>query len=540
MNALHKQEATVTANRAVLYARVSGDDRGKDGRNITGQLEMCRNHALKRSWRVVAELAEDDKGASGAAFELPQLSQALEMAQERDFDVLVVREVDRLSRNLAKQLIVEEELKRAGVQIEYALAEYPDTPEGRLNKHIRATIAEYEREKINERMIRGRRQKVKAGSIVCCPHPAYGYRKSEVEGKTTLVIHEEEARIVRLIFELYVVGDGERGPISIRKIAQKLTEMHVPTRADTSAIRKKRGYGKWVPSTIGSMLRNETYAGIWHWGSDPATRLSVDVPAIVSREMWEAAQVKRKTNKQWAKRNTKYEYLMGRRVYCGECGLKMTSRPNTGGNRYYVCPASKDPTNIGRECSAPNFRADHTDAVVWDWIKSFLTDPDALAAGLQEVSQARERENAPLRDRLAVVDDLIADSQGQLERLLDLYLSGDFPKEALTDRKARLEKTISALEQERTGLVAQLETQVLSAEQIQSIQEFAAKVGENLEAMDADFDARRRIIEELDVWATLAVEDEQKVVYARCIIGCDALSIVSKSTRTAVQQAHGR
>ena len=101
--------------RAVLYARVSGDDRGNDGRNLTGQLDMCREHALKREWDIVAELAEDDRGASGASFELPQLDRVREMAQAGDFDVLVVREIDRLSRNLAKQLIVEEELRRAGL-----------------------------------------------------------------------------------------------------------------------------------------------------------------------------------------------------------------------------------------------------------------------------------------------------------------------------------------------------------------------------------------------------------------------------------------
>lgn len=53
---------------------------------------MCRVYAQEHGWNVIAELAEDDKGASGAAFELPELNQALEMAQTGDFDVLVVRE----------------------------------------------------------------------------------------------------------------------------------------------------------------------------------------------------------------------------------------------------------------------------------------------------------------------------------------------------------------------------------------------------------------------------------------------------------------
>ena len=73
---------------------------------------MCREYALAHDYELIAELAEDDRGASGASFELEQLNSVRDMARNRMFDVLVVREIDRLSRNLAKQLIVEEELKR--------------------------------------------------------------------------------------------------------------------------------------------------------------------------------------------------------------------------------------------------------------------------------------------------------------------------------------------------------------------------------------------------------------------------------------------
>jgi site-specific DNA recombinase len=114
---------------------VSGDDRGKEGRNLAGQLDLCRKYVLERGWHIVAELAEDDRGAPGASFELPQLNQIREMAQAGEFDVLVVREIDRLSRKLAKQLVVEEELNRLDVKIAYVLAEYDDSPEGRLNEH---------------------------------------------------------------------------------------------------------------------------------------------------------------------------------------------------------------------------------------------------------------------------------------------------------------------------------------------------------------------------------------------------------------------
>ncbi len=113
--------------RALIYARVSYDDRDTDGRNLAGQIDLGRDYCSKNGYQVVKELREDDKGASGAEINLPQLNKVREMARSGLYDILVVRELDRLSRNLAKQLTVEEELKHHGVVIKYVLYDYPDT-----------------------------------------------------------------------------------------------------------------------------------------------------------------------------------------------------------------------------------------------------------------------------------------------------------------------------------------------------------------------------------------------------------------------------
>ncbi|MCA9943737.1 MAG: recombinase family protein, partial [Anaerolineales bacterium] len=250
--------------RAVLYARVSSDDRRREGRNLKGQLDMCREHAIKNDWEIVAELQEDDRGARGADFDLPKLTQALDMASAGDFDYLVTREMDRFSRKLAKQLVVEDEFRRCGVQIEYVLADYEDTPEGELNKHVRAVIAEYERKKINERMKRGKRLKVKSGQVLVFGKAPYGYRTVAENNKTTFEIIESEAAIVRLIFTWYVIGDEEGIKLSITGIARKLTEMKVPTWEDTHGKGKKRNkYGHWTGSAVANILTSETYAGVW-------------------------------------------------------------------------------------------------------------------------------------------------------------------------------------------------------------------------------------------------------------------------------------
>jgi hypothetical protein len=170
------------------------------------------------------------------------------------------------------------------------------------------------------------------------------------------------------------------------------------------------------------------------------------------------------------------------------------------------------------------------DDIVWEWIKSFLTNPEALALGLETYQAEREKENQPIRERLEVVDNLLGDNRSQLERLLDLYLSGDFPKEILIERRKRLETTIEALEKERVGLVARLEEQTFTPDQMQTIRDFAAQEAEGLERADQDFETRRRMIEALDVQATLTVEDGVKVAYARCILGQSVLSTASNTS----------
>ena len=521
--------------RAVLYARVSSDDRSKDGRNLTGQLGMCREHALTKGYQIIAELAEDDRGASGASFDLEKLNEALEMAHNREFDTLVVREIDRFARSLAKQLIVEEQLRRSGVQIEYVLGEYPATPEGSLMKNVKASVAEYERLKIAERTTRARRAKVRDGHVVIHHKAPYGYQSTERNGKRSLSIHEPEARVVRMIYDGYVIDK-----VSLRSIAVKLGDMSIPT-----PTARARG---WHRATVAMILSCETYAGVWHYGQDKnggGSLYSVKVPAIIDRETWKAAQEQRQRNQQDSARNTKYEYLLRGRATCGCCDYKMSStarqRKHYKTYLYYRCQTASHsrPENRKRCANKTYFSAKRIDAAVWEWIKSWLCDPDALAAELERHKAERDSDNAPTRRRLAVVDELIAENEGQLERLLDLYLSGDFPRAMLLERKTRLETTIGLLQREQQGLAARLAAVSLSDRQMDTIVEFAEAMAGKLRVADRAFDARRHIVELLDAQARLEPGDEQMVIRVSCVLGDDVLSVASTSsapTRHNVQK----
>jgi site-specific DNA recombinase len=528
--------------RAVLYARVSGDDRGKEGRNLKGQLDMCRRYAKEQDWKIVAELAEDDRGASGASFELPELNRAREMARAGEFDVLVVREIDRLSRKLAKQLIVEEELNRMGVQVDYVLADYDDTPEGRLNKHIRATIAEYEREKINERMVRGRWLKVQSGHVLVHSIAPYGYRKVVGEnGKNSLEIYEAEARIVEMIFNWYARGfeDGEMP--TMQKIANKLTEMKIPTRLDTARGRggyKKMGWGQWNRATISKILGGDVYKGVWYYGKSGHDRddwAAVEVPAIVDEELWDQVEKLRKRNQHTKKYQRKHRYLLTGHIKCGHCGTGIYGHPNIwrsknarGLNLYYRC-AAVDKLRVNVKCDLPQFRVVDVDNGTWEWVRSILLEPDFLDEGLNSFQQHQAEENVHVANRMDVIDDLLADNQAQLERLIDLYLAGEFSKDMLVDRKTRLETTIESLNAEKTNLIAYLEARTLTQEQVNHIREFVSEMAKGVQRADEDFDRRRQMIELLDVQVTLLIENDIRKVKVSCVFGADQFTVSTNS-----------
>lgn len=525
-------ETTFSPNghkRAVLYARVSSDDRRKDGRNLKSQIDMGREYCQHHGYTVVAELAEDDRGADSANRDLPQLTKAMDMARGGEYQVFVVRELDRLARSLAKQMLVEEELKRAGVEIEYICGEYPDTPEGNLQKNVKASVAEYERLKITERNERGRRNVVKGGRIMLHgDRPPYGYRATRTQrddGKTIItgiVAHEPEAAIVRSIFQWYTADDsGER--LSAYKIAQKLSDMQVPTWSDVHGIIKKQiGVGRWSSTIVLDIIHSETYKGQWHYGRrngkhskmNPREHwLTLEVPAIVSPAQWQAAQDYCKDNTATSKRHVVNQYLMRYRAAC-VCGYAARSYAQYQNGKiylYYRCVSVSGQVRVRGNCGALTFRADLVDAAIWEWLKSWLQDPNTLGKKLEAYRAEREQANAPLIAQLKGCNDLITNNLTQLDRLLDLYQLGNFDRDTLVARKSRLDQAIASLKQERTKLEARL-TGELSQDDITEIVTFAYELAAGLAAADKDFEKRRRIIEVLDVRAILSVENGERVI----------------------------
>jgi DNA invertase Pin-like site-specific DNA recombinase len=137
--------------RAAIYARVSTVDQEPEN-----QLQELRRYVQARGWTAVEYV---DRGVSGAKDRRAALDQLLTDARRRRFDAVVCWRLDRLGRNLRHLITLLDELQALGVAF-VSLAEGIDatTPAGKLQMHILGAIAEFERERIRERVLAGLRR----------------------------------------------------------------------------------------------------------------------------------------------------------------------------------------------------------------------------------------------------------------------------------------------------------------------------------------------------------------------------------------------
>lgn len=540
---------TMLTKRAIIYVRVSTDEQAK-GYSLQTQVEGCMRYAQEMGYAIAATFQED---YTGTTLDRPALNEMRSLiATDSSISVLIVYDLDRIARKSILQMILEEELHRSGINVEYVIGRYEDSDEGRLQKQIRASIAEYEKAKILERSKRGKRGKAQSGFVLVGSRPPYGYKVNSEPHKAWLEVDEDEANIVRLIYQWYLFGNETEMPMSMNAITVKLTELRILTRGDKCPhVAKKREPGVWSSPMVRHILHNETYTGTWHYGKTKIisdgkehTRkakskcglgkqvsrakdewVSVPVPSIISQRDFDLAQKKIKSNFQDASRNTKHDYLMGRRLKCSKCNYTYVGRTRREHNRYYYCKGKEQkPISL---CSMPNFRADLVDAIVWNWLRSLIEDPVNITQGLRNMQAEILSSNSRTTDRIELINQQLEELNSQQTKLLDLFLNGDFSKKLIDERKLIIDQAYRKLLKERDELTSHLLENGVDETQIKEIEAYCSEISDKLK--DATFESKRRLIEMFDVHGKLIVENNQKLVEVSCLLIQQQRSLVLTS-----------
>lgn len=427
---------------AAIYVRVSTDDQARHGYSLAEQKEACRQRAVSLGASSIMEYV--DEGISGSLLDRPGLDSLREAVKNGQVDVIIVRDPDRLSRKLAHQLLVTEEFEKAGVRLEFLDFDWKDTPEGRLFYSIRGAIAEYEREKIRDRMVRGKNQKARQGGVPIGFY-TYGYSYDPETGK--VYVNENEASVVKDIFTWFIAED-----IGMNGIAKRLNVAGTPTR---------KGKGVWHRNVIRQILVNPAYKGHWRY-----KEYIIQVPALVETEVWKKAQRKLKEARRlWAGLG-RNEYLLSGIISCSECGNTMTgvfARWWGKKERRYTCrKSSQGAKNTGCD-PMKAVPASVIEEAVWEQVCAWLDDPDTLA---REAAGDGQREEE-LNRELERVEKHLADVEKGREAVLNALASGLFEldgktrgklvdlkrrKERLEDRKRELEIFLQGSRRHVSGL----------------------------------------------------------------------------------------
>ena len=520
---------------AAIYARVSSERQREEG-TVQSQLAGLRELAADRGLLVVEELVFCDEGFSGATLIRPALERLRDRAAEGCFEVLLCHSPDRLARRYAYQVVLLEELARAGVEAIFARGgERSGTPEDELLRQFQGMIAEYERAQIRERTRRGKLHRARTGHQAVMAGAPYGYRfvrKTEItEGYWEIVDHEAE--VVREIFHRYT-EDG----CSMADLARWLTEQRIPTR---------KGKAVWDRSTVWGMLRNPAYRGQAAYGKtkvqdrhgkptrttrargerhgrrqvrvdEPVEQwLFIPVPPLITDETFALAQERLARNAQFAKRNTRTPGPLQGLVVCRECGYscyRTSVRTTKRKIVYYRCIGQDNWRHVGgRVCNSRPIRADELEPLVWSEVRRLLEDPTLVRGEIDRRLTALRTEHPAARRREALERDLTR-AAAAVERLIEAYQEQLISLDELRARMPALRKRQSTVQAQLDTLASELHDAETYLKLADTLEGFLTRLSDGLDQLTIE--DQQRILR-LVVREVLVGGDEDKVTIRHSI-----------------------
>jgi len=384
---------------AGLYARVStGNQEVQE--TIGSQLDEVKGRIETDGNILPQDNIFSDDGWTGEMLQRPGLDAMRDAVHSGRFEVLYVYDRGRLSRMFFHQEIILEELEDRGIKFVSLHDINALTPEEHVLQSMQGVFAQYERIKIAERFRRGKLYKARMGTIINGQAP-YGYTYIPKNGDQSarIIINEEEARVVRMIFNWVGVEC-----VSLREVIRRLKHLGIPPRKGKRDV--------WTKGPLVRLLERRTYFdGLVYYNKTEAivarkptknTKykkikrtsrkarpvgdwISFNVPKLIVEEwLFEKVQKALANNKLYASKNKKYDYLLTGLVYC-ECGRRRTGdTSNQSGHHYYRCTDRILSFPEIAECKASGVNAAVLDGLFWLKLREFLGDPVELRKRAEE------------------------------------------------------------------------------------------------------------------------------------------------------------
>lgn len=395
----------------------------------------------------------------------PVIQQLLKDVENETWNSVLVMDIDRLARgNTVDQGIIAETFKYSNTKIMTPNKVYdPNNEFDEEYFEYGLFMARREYTMIKRRLQRGRETSVKEGKYVGS-RPPFGYERIKIPNDKgyTLKINENEANVVRLIFELYTKGlankTGERERIGVSKITRYLNNMGF----------KPQKNGQWSPTSIRDILINPVYIGMirWNWRptkkklqdgdlkherprNDPTSENMILVkglhPPIIEKETFDTAQKFMKQNPPRPVHITKtIKNPLAGLVICGKCGRHMERRPYGNGHiDTILCPYTT--------CDNVSSNLDIVEHKVLSALEDWLTDYKLRWKQQQAASPYAVQLNAK-KKTLRQLNKSLDTAKKQLENVYDLLEQGIYTTEIFLQRSNKLNETIGDIEKQKKAI----------------------------------------------------------------------------------------
>jgi len=460
--------------KAAIYCRVSTEGQEQDGSSLQTQMEACQQYCQLKGYELAYKFSE---AWSGLSLERPKLAELREVVRSESIESVVIYSLDRFSRDPVHGVILMQELEKHGVSLE-AVTETVDNSEvGKLVFYIKGYAAKLDAERRRDATGRGKRALLKDGKL---PQGTgigiYGYKWIK-EFKKRIPL-EHEAKIVQRMFEMVAQG------VSCFKIARTLNEESIPTKSGK----------KWEARTVSRIVRNPAYTGITYFGvtsgkerkatSKESWHVLPNVtPGIISKELFEQAQAALAKSRELHPGKAMHEYPLTGFAVCGYCGSPLVGACLKKRYRYYKCRGTYPTASRNKICDVKYIKADWLENVVWEKVKSILSNPEVLLA---EVRKQTEAEKAQV-------------STGNIEqemRLLTRKIKGYAGQERLLMSALRLEVAtpdivldeINQMKKEREADEKRLDSLIQTKENVDKMVDMEAHLKELCARIAPDLD----------------------------------------------------
>ena len=321
------------------YARESTREQAEDGFNLDEQERRIREYLdVYYEGRDYQFDMMREEGASGKSLCRPQMSELITRVENGNVDILIIHNLDRLTRNLADLQDLLDLFERMGVKL-ISIKENVETQtiQGKVFISIIVLIAQWEEDIIADRTRRGMQESARQGNYAK-PKVPFGYYRNP-DDTHKLLIDQEQAEVIRFIFTS--IANKNQTPFTI---AKKLRKEKVFNR-------------KWTDATVLAIVQNRAYYGTFAWHQE---MYADHTPAIVDEELWNKANANA-TGKEYRS----FRYIFKNKIWCKCCGClcdhTSTTKRNGTTYLYYYCPGCRTYMN---ENKILHFMGDSLDDMV--------------------------------------------------------------------------------------------------------------------------------------------------------------------------------